>query len=507
MKLIASNYCLSYLAILSLGLFFFIGCGKGQQSSPNKSGSSELKQVEEKKLQVPSQQSGISKTDHDSKQKTGTKSLQKKRRPARIYRVSDSPDRAKRINLQEYGISRYSSKRLILYTDIDEEVAQTIPPLVDQLYETLVEYFGELHPNREGTEFRVTGYLIRDRNSFIESKMLPEKLPGFSHGRHLGTEFWMNDQKVDYYRRHLLFHEFTHCFMTIMPGEEAPASYLEGMAELFGTHRLVKFEGAVQCLFRVFPDAPEYFKDFGRIEMIQKDLEKGKFLTIADIQNIPYVHFSRNENYAWSWAYCYFLSHHLAYQKQFQLFGQYHVRTVGSKTNMDQFVSPDKQKLETEWHFFIHDLCYAYQLNPTFIDFRPGKELKEGEKKGKIKIRADRGWQSGEIHVTSGNSYHVSAKGIFKLSDEPKPWLSEPQGVSIAYFREKPIGLLWATIIDDSLKGDEIQTEFPIIPVGNELQFQAKMNGTLYFRVNDYGDSLGDNSGTIEIDVERVEAP
>jgi hypothetical protein len=506
-KLIASKIDSSYLAILSLSLFLFIGCGKGQQSNLNKSGSSELNQTKEKKLQLPDRQSGTHKSNGDSNQKTGIKSLQKKREAARIYRVSDSPDRAKGISLQEHGISRYSSKRFILYTDIDEEVAQTIPPMVDQLYETLVEYFGELHPNREETEFRVTGYLMRDRNSFTESKLLPEDLPGFSHGRHLGTEFWMNDQKEDYYRRHLLFHEFTHCFMTIMPGMEAPGSYLEGMAELFGTHRLVKFEGAVQCLFRVFPDGHEYFKGFGRIEMIQKDLKEGTFLSISDVQNLPLKKFSRNENYAWSWAYCYFLSHHRAYQKQFQLFGQYHVRTVGSKTIMDQFVSPDRQKLETEWKFFVHDLCYGYQLKPTFIGFRPGNDLKADENKGKIKIEANRGWQSGGIRVTSGNSYHVSAKGKFKLSDDPKPWLSEPQGVSIAYFRGKPLGLLWATIIDDSLKEDEIQTAFPMIPVGNEHQFQAKMNGTLYFRINDYGDSLLDNSGTIEIDVERVEAP
>src|SRR5690606_8219583 len=40
------------------------------------------------------------------------------------------------------GIHVYESRRLKLYTDVDEAKASALPPLVDQLYEALEKYFG-----------------------------------------------------------------------------------------------------------------------------------------------------------------------------------------------------------------------------------------------------------------------------------------------------------------------------------------------------------------------------
>ena len=49
--------------------------------------------------------------------------------------------------------------------------------------------------------------------------LLPDNLPSFLNGRHRGQEFWLNDQDQDYYRRHLVIHEATHCYMTIIAEE------------------------------------------------------------------------------------------------------------------------------------------------------------------------------------------------------------------------------------------------------------------------------------------------
>ena len=134
---------------------------------------------------------------------------------SKIYRPSDTRPKHDAAALAEFGIKRYASKHLVLYTDIKPDTCEPLPGLADQLYEALEDYFGPLPPDREGSVFQMTGYIMADRRLFRETGLLPEDLPGFYHGRHRGAEFWMNDQEYDYYLRHLMLHEATHCFMTI----------------------------------------------------------------------------------------------------------------------------------------------------------------------------------------------------------------------------------------------------------------------------------------------------
>ena len=141
--------------------------------------------------------------------------------PQQVFRPNDPRAPHDDRKLAALGIRLYESKRLKLYTDIDPAVAATLPPVIDQAYDALVKYFGPLPPDRARTEFQMTGYLIKDDQLFREVGLIPEDLPRFEHGRHRRTEFWMREQKYDYYRRPLLIHEATHCFMTVMPESES----------------------------------------------------------------------------------------------------------------------------------------------------------------------------------------------------------------------------------------------------------------------------------------------
>ena len=46
-----------------------------------------------------------------------------------------------------------------------------------------------------------------------------------------------------------------------------------------------------------------------------------------------------------------------------------------------------------------------------------------------------------------------------------------------------------------------------IIPIGRDTVFTATVTGTLYLRVNDFWSELGDNSGAVEVKVERGAMP
>ena len=140
--------------------------------------------------------------------------------------------------LASVGIHAYESAHLKLYTDLEPELARPLPPLVDKAFAALAEYFGPLPQTGRNTPYQLTGYLIVERDRFQAAGLLPEELPQFFHGRYRGREFWLNDQTQDYYRRHLLIHEVVHGYMTAEPGPKPPRWYMEGMAELFGTHRI-----------------------------------------------------------------------------------------------------------------------------------------------------------------------------------------------------------------------------------------------------------------------------
>jgi hypothetical protein len=399
------------------------------------------------------------------------------------------------------GIRHFGSKHLKLYTDIDPRIAATLPPLIDQAYLALVEYFGPLPPNRARTEFHMTGYLIKDEALFREAGLIPGDLPPFEHGRHRRNEFWMREQQYEYYRRHLLIHEVTHCFMTVMPDTEAPVWYMEGMAECFGTHRL-DADGTAH--FLVMPTSPEEFAGSGRITAVRNDFAKGRARTIPEILDLRPVEFVKTEHYAWSWALSTFLDTHPRYQQRFRAMGGYLQRNA-FPTQFVRVFNSDSRDLATEWTLFVQNLQYGYDTKRAAIDFRPGTELNGNEPRRGVKIQADRGWQSSGVLIKEGERYDITATGRFELAGQPKPWISEPQGISFRYFNGVPLGrLLGCVRTETGETGGAADPMLRVYPIGRGESFQAPYTGTLYLRLNDEWNSLHDNRGDVTVEIQSA---
>ena len=402
--------------------------------------------------------------------------------------------------MAELGIRLYESKRLKLYTDIDAEAARTLPPVIDAVYPAWVEYFGDLPPDRAGSDFQMTGYLIRDEALFREAGLVPDDLPMFEHGRHRRNEFWMREQKYDYFRRHLLIHEATHCFMTFMPGVDAPVWYIEGMAEYFATHR-IKSDGSVS--FRVMPTSSEEFAGWGRIKAIRDEFSTGNGKSIRDLIAMPPTQFLKPEPYAWSWALCQFLDAHPRYRERFRKLGG-HLQGRAFPREFKLAFDDDSRDLDTEWLQFANNLQYGYEATRAAIDFQPGTRLTTDRPSHRLDIAADRGWQSSGVLLEAGQTYEIAASGRFTLADQPRPWESEPQGITFRYFGRRPLGLLVGCLrAEEGDADDNRDPMLKVIEIGRGRSFQAPLTGTLYLRLNEAWNSLSDNRGRVSVEIGR----
>lgn len=416
--------------------------------------------------------------------------------------------------LAEAGIHVYESRRLKLYTDLPEKDARPLTTLVDELYPAWEDYFGPLPPDRLGADFQMSGFVMRDMALFRGLGLIPDDLT-FDHGSHLQNEFWLRDQEIDYYRRHLVIHEATHCFMTFVPGVDAQRWYLEGMAEYFGTHRLqqeildagapIEKDGKVE--FLVMPTSPRDFPGFGRISIIRKAFGENSARTIPSVMGLRSSEFISPEPYAWSWALCAFLDGTPRYRDRFRELSHF-TRAGLFSAKFSEFFGPDERDLQTEWGLFVSNLQYGYDVKRAAIDFLPGEPLTDEHAEQELQIGADGGWQSTRVQCQKGVSYQITSTGKFSLKsggEGSKPWDCEPQGISFRYFEGKPLGLLIGCIRPDEGTAEfGAQTMQQVISIGRGATIQAPISGTLYLRLNDAWNSLSDNHGHAIVTIRRA---
>jgi len=498
-RILASRLVVLMLLLLS-------GCGTEQPPAPAPQSHSqtELVQTTSEEATTPSHEQPevheplFPMTSSEAVEDDPPKEVAPRKKPTRPADDRPIHDDAQ---LAEIGILRYDSNRLTLYTDIEPDIARTLPPLIDAAYDDWVDNLGELPVAVDGSPFRITGYLIKNRDLFVQAKLLPEDLIQFEHGQHRKYRFWMWDQPYDYYRRHLLIHESTHCFMLIQQvSTHPPLWYLEGMAEHFGCHR-IETDGTVS--FRVMPDNHERFVGFGRIEMIREEIKEGRALSIDDVHLLSPEDFaeSRSIPYAWSWALCKFLDTHPRYRERYHELAPL-VDGGDFRATLHELFHADLPVLNAEWEVFVRTLAYGYDIEHAAIPFARGEHLPAGGSIS-VSVAADRGWQNTGILIQPGQIYKLTASGMVTLANQPKPWQSEPTGISIRYAEGRPIGRLLAGIQSEGTPTPEgIGRLYTPIDIGKETTLNISTAGTLYLRVNDFWGELADNTSEYRVTIE-----
>lgn len=396
--------------------------------------------------------------------------------------------------LNEGGIGVFESKRLRLFTDLEAEVAKSLPPLIDQAYDSWEEFFGKLPPARDESEFQINGYLMKDKDKFEKAGLLRGELPDQFHGRQVGYQFWMIDQPQDYYRRHLLLHEATHAFMLAIARLDVPVAYLEGMAEHFGTHQVISGKLRV----RLVPTNRSDFRGHDRLFLIRRDVKQRGIPGLLDINEWKDMNFRFfNESYAWAWGMSVFFDQNPRTHERFRKLAKSLTNPLAWKTFENDLLT-DLPEIVTEWNLFAADAWEGFDFLRHAIEFHEGEAL---TKPRRVEIHADRGWQSSRVFVEKGHRYELLATGQFTLAEKPKPWVSEADGVTIRYHNGRLLGQLLATIRPEKPTDKEPEPMRDVKPLGNSSSFEASRTGTLYLRLNDHPAELVDNRGSVSVEI------
>jgi hypothetical protein len=401
--------------------------------------------------------------------------------------------------LEQLGIRTISGKHLLLVTDLPPSPAiDNLPYIFDQAVSHWAAYF-EI-PKQQWANWKMTGFLMKDSELFQTSGLFPKRaLPPFRSGFTRNDEFWMFNEDLDYYRRHLLLHEGVHGFMSTFFSTTSPPWHCEGMAELLATHRWEN--GRLSVAY--FPQNKRDVPMLGRIRIVQDEVAGGRILPLEKILSYGANAHQENVPYGWCWAAAAFLDGHPRYRDRFRELNRTETGSGLNKALREAFAD-DWHQLCDEWLIFVTAIEHGHDLASSAIQYGEGKPLPPGGVK--VSIAANRGWQSSGIRLEAGQTYNICATGRYELNREEgeRIWWCEPGGITLQYVEGQPLGMLLGAVHPD---GNLSSTRSGLLspePVGLEKRLTPRQSGTLYLKINDRSSGLSNNVGKLNIIISQL---
>ena len=417
---------------------------------------------------------------------------------AALGRALAAPPPAREIDVRRAeaaGLRVIDGRYLRLVTDLpSSDAVDDLPAVFDAAVPLWAAYFGV--KESQLARSRWTAFLIDDRERFAALDLLPADNPNFVNGYARDYELWLVEQPSDYYRRHLLLHEGTHGFMQTQLGGAGPGWYMEGMAELLGTHEWRN--GRLRL--NVIPPNRESVPMWGRVKIIREAFAAKKVWPMEAVLAVDNTRALSTEHYAWTWALAALLDGHPAYQQRFR-----ELKTIVAADDFnDRFrkaFAKDWPELVAEWNAYVAQLDYGYDMQRMAIVHRP-PNMASRPGRGALTINANRGWQATGWILMGGHSYQFTASGRFQIATDPDgtPWPCEPGGVIIEYHDGRPLGMLLGALRPTDGGPGNFATP---VSIGVGATLRPDEDSFLYLRVNDNPAKLADNAGELTIRIER----
>lgn len=412
---------------------------------------------------------------------------------------AQTPDRA---TLEAAGIRTLKSKHLTLYTDLPSAPGVDELPRVFDLAIPLWAKFFQADVDQL-KDWHVVACVMRDSERFEEYRLMPRHLPPFLHGLQHFDKIWVHEQPGPYYRRHLLLHEGTHAVMNRIFGRVGPVWYREGIAEMVGTHSYS--DGKLEL--NIFPKDRKQVEYWGRIKIIRDDIKKRGVRQIDQIVDLPTRAFLSSDSYAWSWALQTLLHRRPEYAPICDALREEMYRSERGVTRVfSREFQKQRARLDLDWNLFIDHLDYGYDFTKEGIVFAP-KTVELTTDVTTVSVDTKKAWQATGLLVPPDATIEFAANGRYQVAvdsvaDGGKPWMCEPQGVTIEYYQGRPLGQLLAAIVPQDASSED--SRFDTTVVGRRAKMATKNGGQLFLRINERADRLSDNVGEITVRIRRA---
>lgn len=385
--------------------------------------------------------------------------------------------------------------RLITDLEIDSELMQW-PAYLEQAAGQWKQAFAP--PPAKLSGLAPVVYLVGDRTRWEQSGLLSQ-VPRLEDGFQLGDQLYIVEQSSVYYRRLLFLHEATHWIMYRWQGGAGSPWLMEGMADLFGTHRFDK-EGLV---LGYYPERPEEVPGWGRLRLIKETLEQKSAPKLSAIIAFPDMRQQRMERYSWSWAACTFLMRHPELEGDFQAIYRGNL-DYGMTSSQRFFRAMESQwsGLSLRWRCFVDELGFGMDVPRSSLRLNEVNLAGTTQKQLLSSVAADRGWQAVYGPVPPGTKLQVQASGRFvvKRLTSGANWESEAAGISVEYHRGMPLGCLmgvWAEV-----EGEQPSEPWTPIRIGKEASLESPSRpALLLLRINEPAAGLVDNQGALDISI------
>jgi hypothetical protein len=396
--------------------------------------------------------------------------------------------------LEPAGLRVLDGKYVRLVTDLPNgDAIDELPAVFDAAVPEWAAYFDVPAAKLSGAKW--LGFVVQDREKFAALGLMTTERPDFQTGYAHDWEFWLAEQPSDYYRRHLMLHEGTHAFMQAILGGAGPPWYMEGMAELLGTHEWR--EGTLRL--GVMPANRDDVPMWGRVKLIRDAVAANRAWPLERVLAVDNARGMTTDEYAWAWGLCALLDGHPEFQERFrELRGG--VTDPRFTERFRQLFANDWDDVDAEWQAYVAALDYGYDIPAMAMVHTDSAPVESASRRSTI--QANRGWQSAGWILRGGQSYRVSASGRFTLVRDAEQWPCEAGGVTIEYYDGRPAGALLGAL--RAVDGGAMEGASFARPglIGLSTTLRAERDAELYVRVNDAPRSVGRNAGKIEVRIE-----
>ena len=267
-----------------------------------------------------------------------------------------------------------------------------------------------------------------------------------------------------------------------------------GRLPSFANTRSMRVAGGLGTIPRVVGDGQEIYRErlsvddaLGRIEALARRRREGTLPRLAEVFALPPATHGDVSGYAACWAAAALFTRHPAYADAFATAER---APLDARFTERFLAATDRPRAERDFAAFLADVDYSVEPERMAIDWSAGRGFAG---RARFTVDGTRGWLNTGIQPQAGDRISYSATGRITVGDaDGMPLESEADGISIAWYRGRPVGRL---LVGQWRDEDAGMAGFEVLATGARGSFTATRSSPIYVKVNDPPGSLPDNTG------------